>query len=293
MNRQAALYEASQRLADAGLPASEARAEARLILMRAANLSREELILRPELPLTDADRDRFEQWLRRRERREPLAYLFGERDFYGLTFLVTPAVLIPRPETELLVETALTYASTLSHPRIADIGTGSGCVAVALARHLPTATIDAVDICQEALAVAAANCERHGVERQITLRQGDLLMPLSAKGPYDIIVSNPPYIAPSEIEQLEPEVRDFEPGIALGLSEDALLFHRRLTAESEPLLQGILATEVGQGQADEVAALFSDAGFRPTAIRKDLAGIGRVVVGQKTDVNRPFPFASD
>jgi release factor glutamine methyltransferase len=275
------LAEGTHRLTAAGISPGEARLEARLLLSHVSGLPREELILRPETLLAPPDTEAFEALLTRRAAREPLAYILGEREFYGLSFFVTPAVLIPRPETEFLVEAVIAAVKEKPLPRLADIGTGSGIIAVSLAVQLPQATVYATDISPKALLVAQKNAYRHGADRRVVFVEGDLLDPVRQDAPFDAIASNPPYIAPEAIETLEAEVRDFEPRIALGTHPDPLHFYRRLAAEAPPLLAkgGILAVEVGQGQAEEVVSLWRDAGLVYVSTVRDYAGIERVVVG--------------
>jgi release factor glutamine methyltransferase len=225
----------------------------------------------------------FDALLTRRENREPLAYILGEREFYGRSFVVSPAVLIPRPETEFLVDTIVPVRTQDRAPRLADIGTGSGIIAVSLAIRMPGALVFATDISSEALMVAQENARRHDAAGRIVFAEGDLLEPLRLQGPFDAIVSNPPYIAPGEIETLEIEVRRFEPRIALGIHADPLHFYRRLAAESPPLLArgGMLAVEAGQGQAEDIIALWREGGLIDISTVRDYAGIERVVIGRR------------
>ena len=279
----ALLADATTRLTAAGIPAAAARAEARMLVQHAFGLTREQLILRPDVEL---DAMRLEPLLLRRAGREPLAYILGERAFYGLSFRVTPAVLIPRPETEHLVETVIGSLAPDNGGihAVLDIGTGSGCIAVTLAKLLPNAQVWATDISEAALDVARENAARHGV--RVAFYQGDLLAPLPPGQCFNVIVSNPPYIAPSEASTLEPEVRDFEPHTALFdpiFDGAGLSFYRRLASEAPARLVpgGLLAVEVGQGQDEAVAQLWRDAGLIAVSITPDLAGIGRVVSGNK------------
>jgi protein-(glutamine-N5) methyltransferase, release factor-specific len=276
------LLAATRRLEAGGIPAGEARREARILLGHALGISHEEMRLRPEREVSGEDAARFESLVARRAAREPLAYLTGTRPFYGLTFEVTPAVLIPRPETEFVVEAAL--AGLGPDPKLLDVGTGSGCIAIAVAVNAPAATVYATDLSPEALAIARRNAARNGVAERITFAEGDLLAPVADAGPFDVIASNPPYIAPEEIERLEPEVRDWEPRLALGTHPDALHFYRRLAAEAPPLLVsgGALIAEVGQGQAEAVMALWRAVGLLDVHVIPDLAGIPRVVTGRRS-----------
>ncbi|WP_309716610.1 peptide chain release factor N(5)-glutamine methyltransferase [Armatimonas sp.] len=292
----------TQRLTSAGIPADEARTEARLLLQHAFGLTREQLILRSDSPIDGGQGAILEPLLVRRANREPLPYILGERGFYGLSFRVTPAVLIPRPETELLVEAALNPLREAGEGRrlsggerqgeerhILDIGTGSGCIAITLAKLLPGTLVWATDISEEALDVAKENASRHGATVEFCL--GDLLAPLPPDLCFSVIVSNPPYIAPADAETLEPEVGVFEPHLALFdpiSGSDGLTLYRRLASEAPARLTngGWLMVEVGQGQAEAVAQLFADAGLTAIEVREDLAGIPRVVLAQKSGLDR-------
>lgn len=234
---------------------------------------------------------RAEALLARRAKREPLQYLLGTQEFCGLEFEVDSSVLIPRPDTEGLVEAAVRCAGMQPvagrRPVVADIGTGSGCIAVSLARRLPLAVLYATDRSAEALRVARRNAERHGVAGQVTFLEGDLLKPLDARGlsgQLAAIVSNPPYIAEREWEALQPEVRLFEPRMALAGGEDGLAVYRRLVQEAGNFLSaaGWLIMEVGQGQAKPVCALIEATGrYGAVDVRPDQAGIDRVVCAQR------------
>jgi release factor glutamine methyltransferase len=234
---------------------------------------------------------RAQTLLARRADREPLQYLLGTQEFCGLEFEVEPSVLIPRPETELLVEAAVRCAgmhpAAGRRPVVADVGTGSGCIAVSLARRMPLAVLHATDRSAEALRVARRNAERHDVAGQVTFLEGDLLKPLRASGlsgRVDIVVSNPPYIAEREWEALQPEVRLFEPRIALAGGEDGLAVYRRLVQEAVEFLSadGWLIMEVGQGQAQSVRVLLgATKQYGVVDVRPDQAGIDRVVCAQR------------
>lgn len=282
------LLAAARRLEAAGIDSNEARVEARVLLEFVTGRSRTDFRLRPEQPVTEKEAARFDALVARRARREPLAYITGEREFYDLLFHVTPAVLVPRPETEFLVEAVLLHVTATNKPavRIADIGVGSGAVAVAVAVNAPPGTgthVWATDVSPAALAAAEQNARRHGVGDRITFLLGDALAPIATVAPFDVIASNPPYIAPAEIPTLAPEVRDWEPRVALGTHGDALHFYRVFAAQAPGLLApgGRLAVEVGQGQADAVADLWGAAGLKNVVVTNDYAGIGRVVIGQR------------
>jgi release factor glutamine methyltransferase len=228
--------------------------------------------------------------LDRRYQGEPIQYITGEAEFFGLPMRVTPDVLIPRPETEHLVEKALSLAQSFSAPRIADLGTGSGAIAIALAHALPHANLTATDISAAALAIAKANAERNGVAGRIHFMQADLLKPLEplagnvdAPAHFDIIVSNPPYIPATDRPSLSVEVRDYEPALALFAGDDGLAICRRLIPVAFAALStnGRLALEIGFGQADPIASLLANAGFRNIAFTPDLQGIPRVASAQR------------
>ncbi|HHU30330.1 MAG TPA: peptide chain release factor N(5)-glutamine methyltransferase [Firmicutes bacterium] len=224
----------------------------------------------------------FGEWVARRMRGEPYAYICGRREFMGLEISVTPAVLIPRPETELLVETAARILQHHSRPQILEIGTGSGAVAVALAMFLPAAVITAVDISPLALEVAAQNVRKHRLGSRVHLLEGDLYAPVAGRH-FDAVVSNPPYISSGELASLDRTVRDYEPYLALDGGPDGLHFYRRITAEISALaaLPPLLALEVGFGQAAAVCALCRKAGYERIDRVFDLAGIDRIVAAQK------------
>lgn len=262
---------------------AEGRREATWLLARALELPVSELRLHPERPVPSGAAARFASWVRRRAAREPLQYILGTEEFLGLTFKVSPAVLIPRPATELLV---LKTAERLQEAfpgqpalRVADIGTGSGCIAIGLCRLLPAAEVWAVDLSPEALAVARENAERHGVAGRVHLLQGDLYAPLAGRRLHGI-VSNPPYIPAGELETLEPEVQSYEPRLALSPGQDGLAVVRRLIAGAAQHLEpgGLLALEVGAGQGTEVLGLLESAGFAARGYQDDLGHL-RALIG--------------
>jgi release factor glutamine methyltransferase len=219
--------------------------------------------------------------------REPLQYLLGTQEFCGLEFSVSPAVLIPRPETELLIHHVVDHVQTLSNATIVDVGTGSGCVAITLAARLNGRRIFAIDRSPEALGVAQVNAMRHGVRDRIEWLEGDLLAPLRGRlseRAVDVIVSNPPYISESDWACLEPEVRVFEPRMALVGGKQGTEFHERLLRESREFLVpgGLLVMEMGAGQATTVRQLAEQiGGYAAPRIIQDAAGIERVVMAQR------------
>lgn len=277
---QAFLAGIAARLADAGIESRDSRVEARLLAQHALGLEREQMILRRDAP-APVETLLVEALVERRLRREPLAYIVGLRWFHGLQFQVGPAVLVPRPETEMLVEWALERFNADEPVRIADIGTGSGCIAVAIAARRPEARIHATDISEAALDIARANALRHKVAERIDFRHGDLLAALDPAPPYDALLVNPPYIPESDRPTLAPEVESYEPSTALfGPGVDGLGVYRRLASGAAPFLKpgGALAVEVGAGQADAVADLFAESGWTDIHRHPDLAGIERMVV---------------
>lgn len=265
------------------------RLDAQLLLAWTLKCRREDLAREPDRPLSERDALVFQKAVSLRSLRRPLPYITGEAWFYGRPFKLNRAVLIPRPETEELAAWALEKMDekTGGNATAADIGTGSGCLAVTLACERSSARIWATDISADALNVARKNVVRHGVGARVTLTQGDLLLPLTGQK-LDIIVSNPPYVTERERPTLQPEVRDYEPTLALtGMPDatgaDGTRLHRRLLAEALELLTpgGWLLLEVGQGQAETVAETARSMGYEDVTVRNDLAGIGRVVGGRR------------
>jgi release factor glutamine methyltransferase len=277
----AALARGRALLAGAGIAAADL--EARLLLRQAAGLGAAALAARGADPLDGAAAAAFDALLARRLQRVPLAYLAGEREFWSLRLAVDARVLVPRPETETLVEAALALLGPGA--RVADVGTGSGAIVIALAAELRDADFLAVDSSAGALAVARANAAAHGVAGRIAFLEGDLLEPLAAHGRgLDALVSNPPYIPTAEIAGLEPEVRDHEPRAALDGGPDGLALIGRLVAGAPALLRagGWLVLEIGAGQAPAVRARLAAAGaYDRVETRRDLAGIERVVAARR------------
>ena len=254
------------------------RLDAELLLSDTLKLDRVGLYLNYDRPLSAGELEAFRAGVGRRAKREPLQYIRGQAEFWSLPFAVTPAVLIPRPDTEVLVEEALKRAS--GPCRILDVGTGSGAIAIALAHELPEAQVEGVDLSPAALAVARGNAERNGVAERLTLQAGDLRQ-LSGAG-YDLVVSNPPYIPSSDLAGLMPEVRQFEPLLALDGGGDGLDAYRALATQALGLLRpgGWLLLEVGIDQAAAVGELLRRAGLLEIFTRADYAGVERVVGGQ-------------
>ncbi|MDB5097484.1 MAG: hemK [Cyanobacteria bacterium RYN_339] len=277
-----ALYLSSRQLLDAGIDTGSL--EASLLLGLATGLDRLRLINRTAETVGDAHWDQFQALLQRRLRREPLQYILGETEFMGLPLTVNPDVLIPRADTEILVEAILDIEEERgSSPLVvADIGTGSGAIAIVLAKSLPYLEVIATDISPEALVVARLNAEHHGVSDQIDFRLGDGLAPLTGKVHY--LVSNPPYVAQEDIAGLEPEVRDWEPRGALTPGTDPLRWYRTFAVDGAALVEsgGMLAVEVGMGQARDVVALLEALPeWHEIEVREDLGKIERVVLARR------------
>jgi release factor glutamine methyltransferase len=276
--------DARRRLESAGVDANEAALDARLLAQYVLGWDAARLLTRETEDAPADFCDSFNALVARREAREPLAYITGQKEFWNLTLLVTPTVLVPRPETELLVEIALQlFPARETRFSAADAGTGSGCIAVALAKERPGAVVLATDIAAGALAVARLNAARHGVSQRIEFLETDLLK--GAPDPFDLIVSNPPYVPSVQGPSLQPEVRDYEPAIALFAGDDGLEAIRRLIPESVLRLNpgGVLAFEFGFGQEQAIEQLVGAApGLRLAEIRKDLRGIPRAAIATRT-----------
>jgi len=263
------------------------RLEAELLLSHVLECERIALYTRFDQPVPADRLDRYRELIRRRSRRVPTQYLTGRCEFMSLPFTVGPGVLIPRPETEHLVETAARYARGLAQPTLADVGTGTGNIAVSLAHCLPDARVYASDISPEVLEVARINVEKNGVTDRVELLEGDLVQPFQQRaltGAFDIVASNPPYVADGEFPGLQPEVRDHEPRLALAGGADGLDFYRRLAAEAPPLLKegGLLMMEMADGMGGEVEEIVaSSQGLVPVEVVEDYSRIRRVIVARK------------
>ena len=257
------------------------RLDTELLMGAVLRLDRVGLYLNYDRPLVEEELGRIRALVARRATREPLQYILGETEFWSLPFAVAPEVLIPRPDTEVLVEEALKRGEDACH--ILDLGTGSGIVAIALAHELPRAQVSACDLSSQALELARANARSNGVEERITFALQDFAQALAQGNDFDLVVSNPPYVADGDMEQLMPEVRDHEPHLALAGGPDGLDALRVIIRNAPCALKsgGWLLVEVGQGQADAVEQLFREAGFHQTFQRRDYAGIPRVVGGCK------------
>jgi len=276
----ARIRQLSERLAAAGIEG--ARGEAWLLLEAAAGCPRASLMAGTVERLTPEQEVLLEAMVRRRAAREPIAYILGEKEFWSLPFAVEPAVLIPRPESESVVEAALARVGDRNAPlRLLDLGTGSGCLLLALLSELPRASGLGVDISAAALALAARNAGRLGLAARARFEVRSWGAGLA--GSFDLIVGNPPYVAAGDLAHLEPEVRAFEPQIALAAGPDGLAAYRALIPDCARLLApgGSVALEIGQDQAAAVAAILISHGLEVIERRRDLAGIERCLVAQR------------
>ncbi|MEE2637762.1 MAG: peptide chain release factor N(5)-glutamine methyltransferase [Acidobacteriota bacterium] len=273
------LTTARRRLIGAGLEPADAAFDAEVLARQALGWSRALFLARVREPAPPEFAGRFDPLVARRCRREPVSQIIGHREFWGLDIEVSSEVLTPRPESELVIETALTELDPRSGPwRLADIGTGSGCLAIALAHALPQAKIAATDVSPEALEIARRNFHRHRCADRITLHHTSFLDGLS--GPFDVIVSNPPYIRADAAPSLPPEVREYEPPAALFGGQDGLDPARSLIPSAAARLDqsGCLVMEIGKGQPQAVNAIGQKTGLVISRLRHDLQDIPRVVV---------------
>ncbi|HEY3707366.1 MAG TPA: peptide chain release factor N(5)-glutamine methyltransferase [Terracidiphilus sp.] len=257
-----------------------ARADAEFLLRFLLNQERAALLARWTERLDENEAGRYREMLARRRAGEPIQYITGETEFYGLPFRVTPAVLIPRPETEHLVEKVLLLCRDMVQPRILDIGTGSGAIAVALAHELHEATVTAIDISAEAIAIARENAARN--RAAVRFLQGDLLAPVTGER-FDVVASNPPYVSSADRDSLAVEVRDHEPHSALFAGFDGLAIFRRLIPQALDGINpgGYVVLEIGYDQRDSIHGLLSASGFENIEFIPDLQGIARVAVGRR------------
>jgi release factor glutamine methyltransferase len=258
-----------------------ARRDAELLLLHQIAKTKAWLLAHLDDEFAGCTAIRYEGLIHRRLAGEPVQYITGEAEFYGLPFRVTRDVLIPRPETEHVVEKTLELAQHFERPRIVDVGAGSGAIAIALAHKLKHAQITAIDVSEVALRIASGNATRNGVAEQIVFISGDLLAPIASE-PFDIVVSNPPYVPATDRDTLAVEVREYEPAVALFAGSEGLDVYRRLipTAHAALVPGGFIALEIGYGQAQSIRALLSDAGFANVEFTADLQGIPRVVTAQ-------------
>jgi len=277
------LQRAAEELGRAGV--DEPRREAGILMAVALGIDRAAVWTHPERPLNAVEYRRWRRFLARRASREPLAYITGEKEFFGRSFIVTPAVLVPRPETEVLVQAVLDRLPGGLPLRVADVGTGAGVVAVTVACERPSYYVLATDISAAACDVAHENARRHRVDDRVYVFTGSLLEPVAHFWPLDAVVANLPYVPSTQMSTLPPEVSRFEPREALDGGPAGLDLIERLSHESLRAVRpgGLVAFEVGQGQAQAVASLWKKLGYSHIEVIPDLAGVPRVVVGRLGD----------
>jgi release factor glutamine methyltransferase len=264
---------------DVGSP----RMNAETLLMFVLGCDRAYLFAHPERKLTGDEENRYNATITERATGKPSQYITGHQEFWGLDLIVTPAVLIPRPETEHVIETVLELAQSNPFARIADVGTGSGCIAIALAKELPRSRVSAVDISPEALEIARANAARHEVGEHIAFGESDLLAELP-KASFELVVSNPPYVGESERDKVQKQVRDFEPKMAVFSGEQGMDIYRRLIPQAHAALVpgGWLVMEMGYSVELAIRELL--AGWGNIRVTYDLQGIPRVIAAQRPGV---------
>lgn len=274
------LKSTEKKLRAAGI--ESAQREAEWLLGAAVQSDRANLYLMREQRLQQHEQAQFEALLQRRLHREPLQYILGNCEFCGFEFAVTPAVLIPRPETELLVEKIVELAASMEMPRIIDLGTGSGCIAVSLAKFIANAQVVAVDISAAVLEIAQANAKKLGVAERIEFRLADMTK-LNFDETFDLVVSNPPYVLESERPSLQPEIHDWEPAEALYVKDDGLGFYCSIIDYSKKHLRsgGWVACEMASQRSTAIEKLFREAGLFQVQIIQDFAGFDRHVIGQQ------------
>lgn len=275
------LKESALILGAAGIP--EPRREASSLLELATGLSRTQIISSPERVIEPTQLTVFSEYLSRRAAREPFHYIAGRKEFFGLEFLVDRRVLIPRPETEVLVEKALEILEKVQNPQFCEIGIGSGCISISILKNLPDASAIGLDISTDALEVALSNAEKHLVSNRLELIESDIFSAIPADVRFDAIVSNPPYISISDMPNLEPEVVDHEPNLALTDGASGITLVEKIIFEAEVLLKpgGFIAIEIGHDQSERVAQLFSSKTWDSIHFLKDLQGHDRVACATK------------
>ena len=261
------------------------RLNAELLLMFALSCERSYLYAHPERELTESEQYRFNEVIRERARGCPTQYITGHQEFWGLDLLVSPAVLIPRPETEHVVETVLELVNEYRFDgsaklRAVDVGTGSGCIALALASELPHLEINACDISDDALEIARVNAARLGLGNKVLFRKSDLLA-LYANQQFDFIISNPPYVGENEADKVQRQVREFEPKIAVFSGKEGMDIYRKLIPEAHAALRpgGWFVTEIGYSEEEKVRSLLD--GWTEVQVTADLQGIPRVIAARK------------
>lgn len=281
MKIQSALLWGVEQLQNSSSP----RLDAEILLAMILQISRVQIMLHQDRDLTQNEWDEFQELIEKRATGYPISYMTGMKEFYGRDFLVQEEILIPRPETEHLIETVLEWGKSHKVESVIDIGAGSGAIGVTLGLELPQAHVYATDISKAAVYMATENAKKHHLNRYLVLlgNLADPLKELDLMGKVDVWVSNPPYIPSNQLQDLMPDVRDFEPHLALDGGEDGLDFYRALVREALVFLRpgGLLVFEIGADQGEAVAELMRKAGFRHVTVVPDLAGLDRVVSGEK------------
>ncbi|HXB59823.1 MAG TPA: peptide chain release factor N(5)-glutamine methyltransferase [Candidatus Acidoferrales bacterium] len=274
------VLEAIQKSADflAKRDVESPRLQAELLLAHRLKMPRMKLYLNFDRPLSAEDTDTYREWVKRRSQREPLQHIIGSISFCGYEIVVNRHALVPRPETEILAESGWTFLATRDSANALDVGTGTGCIAIALAAKCPNAKIFASDISPDALALAKENAAKNNV--QIEFLQGDGFAALPSDARFDLIISNPPYIPAAEIETLQPEVRDFDPRQALDGGADGLDFYRRFAAEAKTFLKpdGKIMLEFGDGQAPAIREIFENEKWIVEAVKDDYSQRARILI---------------
>jgi release factor glutamine methyltransferase len=281
MNLRQTITAAAARLAGKPELHADAYRDAELLLLHILGVGRTALFIDPDRILTATEQAAYDRAISRRSAGEPIQYITGEQEFYGLTLRVTPAVLIPRPETELLVEAVLERLPATQGLRVVDIGTGSGAISIALATQRPDLQVTTLDISAAALAVARENAATHGVTDRVRFLESDLLAAVANEPPFDAIVSNPPYVPEAGRATLHPQVRDHEPATALFAGPEGMDIYRRLIPQASAALKpgGLLALEFGHGQREAIAALLT--GWDEVEFLDDLQQIPRVALAHR------------
>jgi release factor glutamine methyltransferase len=283
MNIARAVDQATANLKAAAI--QEPRREAISLLELAIGRDRTFIFAHPDHELTESEQDAFSAFVNRREAREPLQYIRGHQEFYGLDFIVTPDVLIPRPETEILVENAIEDLRSKNNAEFCEVGVGSGCISVSILYQLPSAAAVGLDISEKALQITGKNAEKHGVGSRLTLLRSDVFDALTYQR-FDMIVSNPPYVPRSDFETLQPEVRDFEPHAALTDGADGLSIIEKIVNGAPHFLRpgGGLLMEIGFDQAATVRRLFDPQVWSHLELIDDLQSIPRIVYARLPDL---------
>ena len=259
------------------------RINAELLLAHVLKCKRLDLYLKFDQPLKEDELNIYREFLKRRGKREPLQYIVGNVEFYGLEFIVNPSVLIPRPETEILVETVIENSNKELHLKILDIGTGSGNIAISISKNLINATVWGIDTSDEALKVAEENSINNSVDERTSFAKKNILNGFQFdEKEFDIIVSNPPYISKNDYQNLMPELKNFEPSISLTDDNDGLTFYREISMKAKSILKtgGRIYFEVGKDQYKDVSSILSENNFVNIKVKTDYSNIERVVYGE-------------